>query len=122
MVLYSWAFFGSDDIFGVISPALEIAVASEIERIPADPLADCPGDGWRRQLTEQQHDVPSATWPGREGRPDQGLGFGWGRRQRDQRDPCYSGPARCPQTRRAGGHDRLHGLQNSASATGRLQR
>ena len=30
-----------------------------------------------RRPTEQQHDVPSATWPGREGRPDQGLGFGW---------------------------------------------
>jgi hypothetical protein len=68
---------GSNGRVGFISPPLEIAAASEIERIPADPLADCPGDGWRRQLTEQQHDVPSATWPGREGRPDQGLGFGW---------------------------------------------
>src|SRR5918995_913273 len=57
MVLCFWALLDLTAELGSFLRRWEIAAESETERIPADPLADCRGDGWGRRLTEQQHDV-----------------------------------------------------------------
>jgi hypothetical protein len=78
---------------------------------------DISGAGVLRRHTEQQHDVPSAIWPGRECRPDQGLGCGWMAIGSESTGSLLFRPCSVSQTGWDGGHDRRHGLQDSASAT-----
>ena len=49
MVLCSWALLDLTAELGSFLRRWEIAAESETERIPADPLADCRGDGWGRR-------------------------------------------------------------------------